>query len=267
MKTDLIQALVIGTQPYGENTLLVKLLTRDAGVVRGMARGARRGGKIASAGGTPWEAFNWVEAHWSQTGGGDALGNLSKAEAREGWPWLRSDLPRLAYAGLGLEIMSLLAASAPAESYYFDETTRFFTLLETARGPGSLTGCLLLRLLHHAGFPPRLGVELAPQLQNPENLPTRLAYHFHTHELTRAHATDPSHAQRLGAEVVLPLLSPENYFEHAPELERELGWTARSGPTGLRWLVRIWEDHLQTRFKSMAFLEEMVLGKRPRGNN
>jgi recombinational DNA repair protein (RecF pathway) len=264
MPTEAIQALMLNTSPYSETTLLVRLLTRERGVVRAMAKGARR-----ARGGTPaaFELFTWIEAGLAARGG-DALAVLTAAEVREGWPWLRHDMTRLAYASLALEVVTALAASSPADSFFFDDAVRYLTLLEDAAGPGSLAALFLLRLLHHAGFPLRVQPELA-QLHARGELPRRVVYHFERAELAIPQARDSNYAQKLEAEIVQPFLgsaeAPErNFLLTMPALDAALGLTARTGPAALRWLIRIWEDHLQTRFAAADFLEKMVLGAKGR---
>ncbi|MCL5270460.1 MAG: DNA repair protein RecO [bacterium] len=246
---DKIDAIVLKAAPYSETTLLVTLLTREAGVVRALAKGARRGGRNVQA---AFEPFSWIRANLAQRDPA-ALGQLIAPEPFEAWDYLRRDLDRLAYAGLGIEVLAALAALSPPEPFFFEEACSYLSALGKVAGPGSLAVSLFLRLLHQAGYPPHL-----TEAWTSANLPSALVYHFDGGLLAPPEPGDPTHCMRLPAAAVAPLLEA---FAAPPPLDGSLRLDAKAGPHALRWLIRVWEDHLRQPLKSAGFLEKMVLGK------
>jgi recombinational DNA repair protein (RecF pathway) len=242
------EAIILKVAPYSETTLLVTMLTREQGVVRALAKGARRtkGGSVQAA----FEPFAWVQAGL-RLKRPDGLGVAYNVSLEQGWPYLRRDVERLAYAGLGIEILGGLATRSPAEPVLFDEALVFLENLEKAAGPGSLVIALLLRLLHEAGF--------LPQLAEPwteETLPPALTYHFDRGMFDAPHPHDSSHTMRLTKEAVAPLLGA---LAVPPPLDGSWTLGAQAGQAILRWLIRVWEDHLNEPLQSAKFLEKMVL--------
>jgi recombinational DNA repair protein (RecF pathway) len=184
----------------------------------------------------------------------DRLGTLGETALLAGWPYLRDDLERLAYAGLGIEIVGRLAEVSPPEPFFFEEACRFLEGLGTVRGAGSLTIALLLRLLCQGGFPPRLDASLSG-----ERLPDALAYDFEAAAFVAIGPGLSSHAMRLPGRAVTAIAPA---LAAPPPLDGRFRVPAEAGPVLLRWLVRVWEDHLAARLRAAEFLEKMVLAKR-----
>lgn len=251
---EITDAIILKAAPYSETTLLVTLLTEDRGVVRVLAKGVRRkSGAVQAA----FEPFAWVQTQIRQKNP-EGLGTIFSTDLREGWAYLRSDVGLLAFAGVGLEVLGGLAAESAPDPALFHEAVAFLTALGTTPTPGSLTIALLLRLLHHAGFP--------PQIEEPwtaETLPRTLTWNFARgiFSAPRPDETpDPTrprwHAMNLPGDAVAPLLP---YINEVPPLEGAVTLGAHAGGHALRWLIRVWEDHLNGPLKSGRFLEKMVL--------
>jgi recombinational DNA repair protein (RecF pathway) len=244
---DLTDAIILKTAPYSETTLLVTLLTPDRGVVRALAKGARRKGRQTQA---AFEPLAWIQAQLSQKSP-DALGTMFSPDLREDWAYLRGDLNRFAYASLGAEVLGAVAIESPPDPAYFQEAAGFLEALRGAPGPGSLAIALLVRLLHRCGFP--------PQLESPwtlATLPPMLAYHFESGLLAEARPDDSPRAMRLPRPVIVPLLGA---LGQAPPLDGSLTLGVPEGAQALRWLIRVWEDHLNQKLHAARFLEKMVL--------
>jgi recombinational DNA repair protein (RecF pathway) len=239
-------ALILKTAPYSETTLLVTLLTRGHGVVRVLAKGARSGRQMQAA----FEPFAWIEGDLRVVDG-EKLGRLFSPRLIEGWPYLRTDLERLAFAGVGLEAGGLLAEHSPADPFHFEEAVRFLTALRDAPGPGSLLIAALLRLLHYSGFPPQLAEPWTAQ-----TLPPVLTYHFDQGLFAAPGPHDSSHAMRLPQAALAPLLP---FMQTPPPLDGSLCLGGAAGVAALRWLIRVWEDHLNQPLHSAQYLEKMVL--------
>jgi DNA repair protein RecO len=242
------QALVLKSQPYRETSAILTLLTDRQGVVRAVAKGARRPKGIAPA---ALEPFAWIEGTLSLKAP-DALGTLGAVTLREGWDYLRADPTRWAFAALGIEVLGRLASASPPDETLWREGCEYLRQLEHAAGPGSLTALFLLRLLHAAGFPPHL-----LEKWRADAPPDAVYYDFASGALRAARADQPAAtAYRLPGSVV-GALRPA--LVEPPPLDA--GWTIPStvGRAALRWLVRVWEDHLGQPLASARYLESMVL--------
>ncbi len=239
-------AIVLGHSPYSESTLLVRLLTRELGVVRAMAKGARRKERRDQA---CWEPLAHIDVLLSLSGP-DALGNVIEASPRtEGWPWLRRDLDRFAFAALGVEVLGAVAGLHPPSPLYYVAGERYLDRLGGAVAPGSLTIALLLGLLDEAGFPLRF----ADPDWSPETLPERLAWDETLSLLREAEPLEPATIPRPAAVALLELLRASDGGAAEPRIPPSAGRPL------LRWLVRVWETHLRRPLASAHFLEKMVL--------
>ena len=283
-KTD---AIVMDAVPYRETTLRLTLLTADRGVVRALVKGARQPKRGVQA---AFDPYAWIRAT-IYLKSPDALGKIGQAELVEGWGYLRHDLDRLAWAALGVEVLGAVASHSPVEAFYFREACVYLAALETARGPGSLAIALMIRLLHHAGFPPRLA-----EPWTPETLPSALSYDFSEgtffETVTPGRPLRPEAARnvsdkRMGDRVEeqtdaasgrsgLPgktfgvdaqgmavpreaILAIMDALKTPPPLDESFTIPSTLGAPILRWLVAVWEDHLNRPLRSARFLEKMVL--------
>jgi DNA repair protein RecO (recombination protein O) len=239
-------AIILKAAPYSETTLMLTLLTRDQGVVRALAKGARRGYTSVQA---AFEPFTWIECNL-RLKSHDALGSLFSPEIQESWDYLRSDVDKLAYAGLGLEVIGGLALHSPPEPAFFDEAVEFLRVLGATTAAGSLTIALLLRLLHEAGFPPQLA-----EPWTEETLPQTLTYHFEGGRFEESHPGDPLHSMRLPRIAMLYILPA---LFQPPPLDGSFQVGSQAGPQVLRWLISVWQDHLNEPLKAARFFEKMV---------
>ena len=248
-------AIVTGASPYSETTLLVKLLTRECGVVRVLAKGARRTGGSPQA---AFELFARIETSVSEHAG-QRLGVMRAPTLKRTFAYLRSDVPRLAFASLGLEALAGVAGLSPPGPVYFEIATEFLERMESSPGPGSLTVALMLALWHEAGLAPEVPAEWTPG-----TMPPHVAYEFEHQRLTvPATGQSDRHTLVLDGRILVPLLDPMRRpvgFEQAPLLH------GRAGRQALDWLTRVFEDHLGATLKSARFLEKMVYGRAREGS-
>lgn len=244
----LTDALVLKTWPYSESTLIVSLLTRDMGVVRVLAKGARRmQGQTAAA----FDLFSQIRAK-IRARSGEGLGNLSSVELRQGWMYLRTDLKRLALASVVMEVLGAVAAHSHPEAFFYEEAVEFLESLEKAAAPGSLAGLALLRLLHHAGHPPAIDERL-----DGEPLPDKMHYSFSRGEIIAGSADGPDAFNLPGSMV----RGSREAIESPLEFSETFVLTGNDGRVFLRWLIRVWEDHLNQKLQSVEFLEQTVLSE------
>lgn len=241
------EAIVLKTWPYSETSLIVWILTREHGAVRALAKGARRlKGRTAAA----LDSFSVIRAS-VRLPQREGLAMLGSVELKRSWDYLHKDLRRLALASTGMEILGHVAADSPREPFFFEEARSFLEQLEGSASPGSLTTALLLRLLFHAGYAPRLDDGL-----DPEALPEGMNYDFPEGAfVSDGGLKHPSQALRLPGELVQAVVATPG----PPALGPEFLLPARLGPVALRWLIRVWADHLHQEFRSVEFLEQTVL--------
>ena len=242
------EAIVLGTQPYSETTLLARLLTREAGVVRAIAKGARRKGRQAQA---SFEPLAHVDALIRLGGKPDALATLYEAAPRPGWPWLRRDLDRFAFAAVGIEVLGAVAALHPPAPAYFIAARRYLDRMGETPGPGSLTIALLAGLLEEAGFP----VRMADPAWTEETLPQRLTWDGADMVLREATPLEPAAMPRQAAVVLAAMLRDRPGQDGPPMI------APAAGRSILRWLTRLWESHLGRPLASARYLEQMVLAQ------
>lgn len=214
--------------------------------MRGLAKGARRKGRQSQA---AFEPLTLVQA-LVKLRAPEALATIGEVTVRRDWPWLHHDLNRLAFASLGIEVLGAAAGLHPPDPLFFDLACAFLERMGETRGPGSLTIALLVRLLHETGFPPRL--------ENPAwtaaTLPSRLAWDFAA-GMFRAGAAREAVATGLPAAAVAALMP---WMESPPDLAAEHAIASSLGEPIVRWLVRVWEDHLGRPLNSARFIEKML---------
>lgn len=246
----LTEALVLKTWPYSETTLIASLLTPEQGVVRVLAKGVRR---IRGGAGASFDLFSVVRAK-VRTRSGHGLGSIGSVELRRAWSFLRSDLKRLALASVGIEILGALAETSAPEPVFFEQAIEFLSRLEDGQPPGSLTAALLLGLLHFSGHGPRLAEGLAP-----DALPERLDYDFSEGAVVERLAIAARGRMPLARPLVESLLPA---LREAPTLQGELVITGEHGRGAMRWLVRVWEDHLGRKIHAAQFMEKTLFADR-----
>lgn len=243
----LTEAIVIKTWPYSESSLIVWLLGRECGSVRALAKGAKRlKGRSPEA----LDLFSQIRIS-VRLPKGEGIGSMGSIELKRTWPYLRSDLGRLTLASLAMETLGSVASHSASEPYFYLEAVQYLEALEHAEGPGSLTACLLVRLLDHAGYPPRL----APGL-DPEALPEKVAYDFREGTFVGiAGAQGGTHrTMALPREFVQNLLNCHGL----PPLDGSFVIPSRHGALVLRWLVAVWEDHLHQTLRSAKLLDTLT---------
>jgi DNA repair protein RecO (recombination protein O) len=242
-------AIVLAANPYSESSLIVRLLTAEFGVVRVLAKGARRPNSRLHGTLEPLARISAMVGVPDP----EKLGNLGETTLLDGWPHLRAELDRLAYAGLGIETIGRLAEASAPDRFHYDEARRLLEGLARERGAGSLTIAFLLRLLQREGFAP----QLEPTLRDADP-PTFVAYDFEAARFEKPSPTTSAHALRLPRSALEAITEA---LANPPDLDGAFEVAKGIGPILLRWLIRVWEDHLGTRLKSAAFLEKMILGK------
>lgn len=143
-------AVVLDRIPYRDRDLILTLLTRDAGVVPAMARGAR-GSMRRFAGAL--DLFVVISARWRP--GAASLASLAGADVVRQFPGVFDRLERLEAGQAMLVLVRDLARDAPAGATMFDHLVAAFEVLEQAPDGQAFAGVidLAVTLLEDLGHP------------------------------------------------------------------------------------------------------------------
>ncbi len=152
MKTLKNPAIIIRHLNYADADRIVTFLTREFGILKGFARGARKSRKRF---GTALEPFSEVVLYWTEPAGG-SLAALKEAELVNLHLGLREDLALVSLAAYGCELVEGLIGEGQAQPQVFDLLKAFLDHL--SHNPPSWETRLLLelRLLALAGYSPHL---------------------------------------------------------------------------------------------------------------
>ena len=144
-------AVVLHSFDYGETSRIVRLLTRQHGVVGVMARGARR---PTSQFGSTLQPGSYVQAvYYYRPGRG--LQTLKEAAHVVRWRRLTTDIERVTMALRVVEVARLLVEEGEAHPLALDLTVRTLEFLETADDRAAIAvPWFQLRLAALLGFSP-----------------------------------------------------------------------------------------------------------------
>jgi DNA repair protein RecO (recombination protein O) len=116
MKTQVSPAMIMRVKEIGESDLLVTFLARDKGLLRGVARGARRSLKRFV---NCFETFSLVNLEY-ETRGGDKPCLLQSGKLQHAFQGLRTDFTAFSRASYMIELTELLFPQGVSEPRMFD---------------------------------------------------------------------------------------------------------------------------------------------------
>ncbi len=145
------EAIVVRVVDYGEADRVATLLTRDAGRVAALARGARRSRKRF---GGALELFGAGEAVLVEKRG--ELWGLESFDARRGFPHLALDVAKVAHAAYACELVRELAPDHAPEPRLYALTVEMLGLLDGGEARAELLRAFELRVLDEVGLAPVL---------------------------------------------------------------------------------------------------------------
>jgi DNA repair protein RecO (recombination protein O) len=154
-------AIVLRTVDYGDADRVVTLLTRDAGKLSALARGARKSVRRFGAG---LGLFGVGEATLSEKPGAE-LSMLESFFGARGYPHLMADVAKVAHGSYACELVRELSPPRQAEPELFDLLLTLFGLLEAAPPRAETLRVFELRLLDALGLRPQLEQCVACGLQ------------------------------------------------------------------------------------------------------
>jgi len=146
-----VHAIVLRRTSLGETDRILRLLTREAGKVDAVAKGARRGHSRLSG---ATELFTHSRMLLAT---GRTLDIVSQAEIRESFPGLRESLPDLARATYLCDLVDRMVEEREPNPEAFDLLLSALYLLQrAAEHPDVIVHAFELRLLAERGYRPQL---------------------------------------------------------------------------------------------------------------
>ena len=156
------EAIVLGTENFGEANKMLTLFSRNYGLVKATAFGSRRPKNSLAASS---EMFTYIEAELSA---GSKVETLRRASILRRYKKLSEDLSTIAYGTLVAEVVRELLAEKQSEPEIFALLLDILTAFETHH-PRLVALAALYQILERTGMQPnytncfRCGVELAEE--------------------------------------------------------------------------------------------------------
>ncbi|HKI98226.1 MAG TPA: DNA repair protein RecO [bacterium] len=144
------ECIILRNQDYLERDRLVTFLTRDAGRLRGIAKGSR---KLTSRGVGNFEPFSRGVMYYTERGQG-GLVSIRKCDPLPPYLYLQGDYHKFLYAGYFAELMDLIPIDPAGAEPYF---TLLAESVEALCEPGPARRLPLLRLRFELHFLQLLG--------------------------------------------------------------------------------------------------------------
>lgn len=146
-----VNAIVLRRLELGETDRILRLLTREAGKVDAVAKGARRGTSRLSG---ATELFTYSRMLLAT---GKTLDVLSQCEIKESYPALRAELPTLARATYLCELVERMMEEREPNAEVFDLLLSALYLLQRKRNnPDVIVHSFELHLMAERGYRPEL---------------------------------------------------------------------------------------------------------------
>ncbi len=151
-RADRDRALVLKRHPYSESSLVVSVLTRRAGLVRLLARGAFRPRSRYYA---VLDYFDELELEWAPPKSGE-LGTLKGGDVLRRRRGITRDLASYRSANSALELTALGCRPGHPETRLFDLLSASLDRLDAAETPGATLARFELDFLRVHGLTPAL---------------------------------------------------------------------------------------------------------------
>ncbi|WP_010303371.1 DNA repair protein RecO, partial [Kurthia senegalensis] len=144
------EGIVLKTRPYGESNKVVILLTREAGKVAAMARGAKKPSSRLAGICQPFMHGIFIVHH------GRGMGTLQQGEAMESMRHVMTDIEATAYASYIVEIVDRLVEQDQPDSYAFDVLSQALHAIEEGYDPEAISLFVEWKMLPYTGVQPIL---------------------------------------------------------------------------------------------------------------
>jgi DNA repair protein RecO (recombination protein O) len=240
------EAIVVRTTEYGEGNLILVLYTRAIGKISVMARGAK---KLKSRYTAVSQLFTYGEyAFYAPSQG---MGTLSNGEVITSHHGLRTDLDKTAYSAYLAELVDKIMPERESSSFIFEQLLAAFEAIESDKDAQVVAMIFEFKMLQYAGYTPTLSecVECSGPIVGTFAFSARQGGMI-CHSCMRP-------------EWPTVRLSEKSYklLQTLPFVDlRRLGNTDLSQPIKVevqRAIRGFMDAHLEVRFKSRAFLDQL----------
>ena len=146
------EAVVLRRSDYSETSLILTFFTHESGLLRGIAKGAKRAKSLFDAGLEPFVRCAVVHLDRRSRG----LVVLTEAAVLETFPGLRRSLQRLNAAWFAAELLPTLSVEADPLPRLYDLLVEFLECLAEAESTDTLVPAFALQVLTQIGHRPQL---------------------------------------------------------------------------------------------------------------
>ncbi|CAK1232103.1 DNA repair protein RecO [Fructobacillus cardui] len=147
----LIEGLVLYTRPYRDNDLLVRVFTKEQGIMTLMARGAK---KAKSKVGFACQAYSWTIFDGAYPKNNTGLGFINDVQDSHPYKNVVGDINVSAYAALIVKLLDLALEEGKPEPEWYEKTLVGFEKLNEQVDPQVITNIFELQLLPAFGVAP-----------------------------------------------------------------------------------------------------------------
>ncbi|MFJ8236912.1 DNA repair protein RecO [Ureibacillus sp. NPDC094379] len=144
------EGIVLKTKSYGESNKIVTLMTREAGKVAAMARGAKK--PTSRLAGVTQTFMHGVYMIQRTTG----MGTLQQGEHLDSMRTIQTDIIATAYASYIVELIDRLIEEGRPEPFAFEVLQQSLHAIEEGYDPEAITLFVDWKLLPYAGIQPIL---------------------------------------------------------------------------------------------------------------
>ncbi|MEE2883728.1 MAG: DNA repair protein RecO [Planctomycetota bacterium] len=147
------RALVLRCTDFSETSQVIRVFTRDQGILDMLAKGSRRPARASSAFPSPFDLAGWYDLNYRARG--TDLHLATEAQLVEGFDHLRRDLPSWLDATFVLDVLRNFFSPGDPHPDLLREVLQYLKLLEHGQGRRRLRNRFLQSALHASGVLPR----------------------------------------------------------------------------------------------------------------
>ncbi len=144
------EGIVLKTKPYGESNKVVTILTREAGKVAAMARGAKKPSSRLAGICQPFMHGIFIVHH------GRGMGTLQQGEAIDSMRHIQTDIVATAYASYCVEIVDRLTEQGKPDEYAYTILLQALHAIEEGYDPEAISLFVEWKMLPYTGVQPTL---------------------------------------------------------------------------------------------------------------
>ncbi|CAK1235038.1 Recombinational DNA repair protein RecO (RecF pathway) (RecO) [Fructobacillus fructosus] len=147
----LIEGLILNTMPYRENDLLVKIFSKEQGIITAMARGAKKQKSQLAAVSQP---FTWLVVDGAYPKNQQGLAFINSVQESRIYKNVVVDLTTAAYAALIAKDLTVAFEENVPQPEWYAKTLAAFDQLNAQKDPQVIANVVELQLLPVFGISP-----------------------------------------------------------------------------------------------------------------